>query len=89
MTNQKVLRYRHLDYDHLEYLLQKVPKNSNKIIISETVFSMDGDLADINKLRFLSCKFNCLLYFDEAHAMGVYGGKGFGLASDAKKWTMK
>jgi len=84
-TNQRVFRYSHLDMNHLEYLIKKVPKNSQKILISETVFSMDGDVLDIESIRFLAKKYNCFLYLDEAHALGVFGEKGFGLSSNKKK----
>ena len=85
LTKQKIYRYRHLDLNHLEYLLKKVPINSQKLIVSETIFSMDGDFVDINSMRLLSEKYNCILYFDEAHSMGVYGNDGFGLASTKNK----
>tara|TARA_E500000178_G_scaffold346355_1_gene397864 strand:- start:10230 stop:11414 length:1185 start_codon:yes stop_codon:yes gene_type:complete len=80
LTQQKTLRYKHLDYCHLESLLKK-NINSKKIIISETIFSMDGDIADISTLRFLAKKYNSLLYFDEAHATGIFGKNGFGLTT--------
>ncbi len=85
LTKQRIFRYRHLDLNHLEYLLKKVPKSSQKLIVSETIFSMDGDFVDIDSIRFLSEKYDSILYFDEAHSMGVYGNKGFGLASTKKK----
>ena len=62
-------RYKHLDYDHLEELLKKYRKKYDKaIIVSESVFSMDGDTADIRKLVELKNKYNALLMIDEAHA---------------------
>ena len=66
-------RYKHCDYDNLEMLL-KTHRNefNNAIIISESVFSMDGDIADIKKLVELKEKYNCLLMIDEAHAFGVF-----------------
>ena len=78
------VRYRHLDYEHLESLLkQKRGNYSRAIIISESVFSMDGDIANIDKLIELKEKYNCLLMIDEAHAFcacgkgltGISGGK--------------
>ena len=67
-------RYKHNDYKNLEMLL-KTHRNEfkNAIIISESVFSMDGDIADIKKLVELKEKYNCLLMIDEAHAFGVFG----------------
>lgn len=62
-------RYKHLDYNNLENLLKKHRSDYKKVlIISESVFSMDGDIADIKKLVELKQKYNCLLMIDEAHA---------------------
>ncbi len=67
-------RYKHLDYENLEELLERHRKDYKKaIIISESVFSMDGDIADIKKLVELKKKYNCMLMIDEAHAFGIYG----------------
>ena len=74
-------RYNHLDYNHLEDLLKKYRNDYQKaIIVSESLFSMDGDIADLNKLVKLKEKYNAILAIDEAHAFGVYGNNGFGLA---------
>lgn len=78
-------RYNHLDYEHLEAVLKKHRDNyKNAIIVSESIFSMDGDCADIKKLVELKNKYNCRLMIDEAHAFMVadddFGGgvsKGF------------
>lgn len=67
-------RYNHNDMEHLEKILRtKRNLYRNAIIISESVFSMDGDIADIKKLVELKKKYNCLLMIDEAHAFGVFG----------------
>lgn len=61
-------RYRHLDYNHLEVLLQKHRDGyKDAIIVSESVFSMDGDCADIKTLIELKKKYNCKLMIDQAH----------------------
>ena len=74
-------RYNHNNYDHLEKMLsEKRSQYRQAIIISETVFSMDGDIADIKKLVELKKKYNCLLMLDEAHAFGVFGDKLQGIA---------
>ena len=74
-------RYRHFDYENLEELLIKHRNNYKKaIIISESVFSMDGDIADIRKLVELKKKYNCLLMIDEAHAFGIFGDNLAGIS---------
>ena len=74
LSGTKFYRYRHLDYANLEELLKKYRSEYKKaVIISESVFSMDGDVADINKLIELKNKYDCLLMVDEAHAFGVFG----------------
>ncbi len=74
LSGTQFYRYKHFDYDNLEELLKKHRNNYKKaIIISESVFSMDGDVADIKKLIELKKKYNCYLMIDEAHAFGVYG----------------
>ena len=75
-------RYKHNDYDNLEKLLkEKRNQFNNAIIISESVFSMDGDIADIKKLVELKKKYNCLLMIDEAHAFGVFGDNLQGISA--------
>lgn len=68
------IRYKHFDYEGLEKLLIKKRNDYNRaIIVSESVFSMDGDIVDIDKLIELKNKYNCLLMIDEAHAFCAYG----------------
>ena len=76
-------RYKHNDYDNLEKLLkEKRNQFNNAIIISESVFSMDGDISDIKKLVELKKKYNCLLMIDEAHAFGVFGDNLAGVCDE-------
>lgn len=82
----KQIRFKHNDLEHLETLLQRDSgENRPRFIITESIFSMDGDGPDIKKLSNLSEKFNAFLYIDEAHATGVLGENGFGLACGLKK----
>lgn len=68
------IRYKHFDYVGLEKLLIKKRNDYNRaIIVSESVFSMDGDVADIDRLIELKNKYNCLLMIDEAHAFCACG----------------
>lgn len=75
------LRFHHNDMNHLEYLLKKNKfKQNPKFILSESIFSMDGDFADIESLVNLKKKYNSFLFLDEAHATGIYGKNGFGMS---------
>lgn len=75
------LRYKHLDYEHLESLLATKRGLYNRaIIVSESVFSMDGDKADIDRLIELKNRYNCLLMIDEAHAFCAWGESLAGLS---------
>ena len=77
----KVGIYRHNDLTHLEQMLfENADKGFSRIfIVTESVFSMDGDMADMESLVTLAEKFNALLIVDEAHATGVFGHQGMGL----------
>jgi 8-amino-7-oxononanoate synthase len=78
-------RFRHNDFAHLEELLARDKTlNRPRFIITESVFSMDGDCADIFALSTLAEKYGAFLYIDEAHATGVLGANGFGLAHGLK-----
>ena len=81
LSSAEHIRFRHLDYDGLEKILKEKRNNYNNVlIVSESVFSMDGDIADIKKLIELKKKYNCLLMIDEAHAFGVFGDSLEGVA---------
>jgi len=76
-------RFKHKDYQQLEIILKKERvKYKNVFIVSESIFSMDGDSADIQQLVELKQKFNTLLYIDEAHAIGVSGKNGLGICEE-------
>jgi len=75
------IRYRHNDLSHLEELLEQHKEEVRpRFIITETVFSMDGDRSDMQALTTLAKKYGAFIYVDEAHATGVLGHNGFGLA---------
>lgn len=76
------LRYRHNDLNHLEALLKKYAHQPGpRFILSETLFSMDGDCCDVAGLIALKERYGAFLYLDEAHATGVLGPDGFGLTA--------
>ncbi|EPG75625.1 putative 8-amino-7-oxononanoate synthase [Leptospira fainei serovar Hurstbridge str. BUT 6] len=81
LSGAKKVYYRHLDLNHLEELLRKHSASKHKIIVAETVFSMDGDVSQIGDLLELKEKYGALLYLDEAHAVGLFGPEGAGLAN--------
>ncbi len=76
--------YNHLDLDHLESQLAKAVSEQSsarkkRIIVSETLFSMDGDVPNIKRLIEIKRKYDCILVLDEAHSFGVFGREGRGM----------
>lgn len=74
--------FHHNDLNHLEALLKKSPEQ-RRMIVTESLFSMDGDFAPMADLLQLAKKYSALLYVDDAHALGVYGNAGSGLSAGA------
>lgn len=79
------IRFRHNDLGHLEELLSRDAGQARpRFIVTESIFSMDGDGPDMAALSALAERFGAFLYIDEAHATGVLGANGFGLACGLK-----
>jgi 5-aminolevulinate synthase len=72
--------FRHNDLAHLEELLAAAPADAPKLIAFESVYSMDGDIADLAGTVALAKKYGALTYLDEVHAVGLYGQRGAGVA---------
>lgn len=82
LAGVKQIRFRHNDMAHLAELLSKHQESSQpKIIVSETVFGMEGDLLPIEQLAELALQHKAVVYLDEAHATGVWGPEGRGLGA--------
>jgi 8-amino-7-oxononanoate synthase len=76
LSKAEILIYRHKDIQHLEELLRK-SHSKRKVIVTDTVFSMEGDIAPINEIFELCKIYNAILYLDDAHGTGVLGdGRG-------------
>ena len=79
MSGSEFRRFRHNDMEHLEGLLKNAPADVAKLVIADSVFSMDGDIIDLPKVVELCKKYNAWLMIDEAHSVGVLGEKGTGI----------
>jgi len=87
LSNKTFVRFAHNNIEELRCLLDAKP-DKNNWILTESVFSMDGDLARIDDLLALARNTNLYLYIDEAHATGVFGKNGMGLVSDPDETTV-
>ncbi len=80
LSGAEYKRYAHNDIHALEDFLKKDTSKGKRAIITDSVFSMDGDLAPLEKIVSLAQKHDCLVMIDEAHGFGVFGKNGKGLA---------
>ena len=74
--------YRHNDVEHLTTLLSATGTSRRRVIVTESVFAMDGDLAPLSELASVAKQYDALLVVDEAHATGVFGSQGGGLVQE-------
>ena len=81
LSRAKIAVYAHGDLDHLERLLKDAPRSGRKLIVTESLFSMDGDEAPLDGSILLAEKYGAMTMVDEAHATGVFGPRGAGLVA--------
>ena len=80
LSYAKTIRFNHSDMDHLESALKSVPIESGKLIVSDGVFSMGGDICKLPEIVALAEKYNARVMIDDAHGLGVIGNGGRGTA---------
>lgn len=78
----KLLRYKHNDMDDLERVIETIPNETPKLIVSDGVFSTGGEIVDLNRLNEIAKKNNARIMIDDAHSVGVIGKGGRGTASE-------
>ncbi len=79
MSGAKFVRFKHNDMEALEHRLKELPADAGKLVVADSVFSMDGDIIDFPKVVELCRKYQAWLMIDEAHSVGVLGETGRGI----------
>jgi 8-amino-7-oxononanoate synthase len=83
LSGAKLLVYGHNDMESLEKALKRARDYANRLIVTDTVFSMDGDIAPLTQIQKLAEAYDAVLWVDEAHATGVIGPEGRGVVEAA------
>lgn len=81
LSFSKIYKYGHSDMAHLEKLLSNAPIEAFKLVVTDGVFSMEGDIAKLDEIANLAKKYNATVYVDDAHSLGVLGAGGQGTAA--------
>jgi 8-amino-7-oxononanoate synthase len=82
LSRAKLVRYPHVDMQALQEILENLPATRHKLIVTDTIFSMDGDRAPLREIVDLARRYGVMIMVDEAHAFGVLGAHGGGLVEE-------
>ena len=82
LSRARLVRYPHADMQALQEILKNLPATKRKLIMTDTVFSMDGDRAPLREIVDLAGRYEAMIMVDEAHAFGVLGRRGSGLVEE-------
>ena len=79
LSKAEIIRYAHADPKDLDQKLEKAPKGGKKLVITDGVFSMDGDIAPLDEIYKVASQYGAILIVDDAHGEGVLGSNGRGI----------